>query len=365
MGLSVLFLSMFCYAGIKQDLYIARVAVSSQSQSSINVALKQSFRQVLIKVSGDPQIVESSSIKQGIRRANEFLQQFTFDTLDGKLWYQAQYDKDKVNQLIVNAGYPVWGEFRPTALMWFAVEHESSQQRILLDEFTESDFKLPIIEVADRRGISIHYPLMDIIDVQSVTLFDVWGRFDEIVSRASERYLADAIVIARLFPQKLYLTEDEKQQVPQLLDVESGQSSWQLDWLYMQGKQRHQGSDIGAIPAPLIEKMSTQIANLFAYQFAVRVDQQNVQHNQLEIALHKVQRLEDFVAVEELFNTNPLVQRISLLSVSDEVAQYRIHLMGTQEDLERSLLLNNNLTRRTDEFGQPIKDLAFLWSPQR
>lgn len=355
----------YTHGAVKHDLYEARVPISSQSQSAINRALRESFRQVLIKVSGDPSIISSSLIKQGVTRANDYLQQFTFDTQAGQLWYKAQYDREKVNQLIVSAEYPVWGEFRPTALMWLVIEDDKTQQRTLLDELSSAEIKPYVKSIADTRGIWINYPLMDITDVQSVNMFDVWGRFDDVVLQGSARYSADGVVIARLFPQKTLLQKEDEDAVPQLLSVEKGQSIWQLDWLFVQEDERYQGSVTGPLAKTLVEDLATNIANIFAEHYAVRIDQSQALSNNLTVTLSNLQKIEDFAAVNALFEEVSIIQRISLTSVEQDVATYRINLMGTAQDLERSLELNNNLRRQTDDFDQPLDSLSFYWTPKR
>lgn len=360
-------------AAVKTELYSAAVPISSQSERAIGVALRQAFKQVLIKVSGDAQIVESTLIKRAERDVNQYLQQFTFETLSGRLFYQAMFDEDKIKRLILDANFPIWGEFRPTALVWLVHQDDQSNERELLSDSSFSPFKTPMTTIADQRGIWLNFPLLDITDLSQVNLFDVWGRFDNKLLQASQRYGTEGVVVARLFPQKNLLSKDDQVDVPQLLSVEQGTSLWQLDWTLMFEGKRVQRTLSGPVAENLLTDFTTDLVDQFAGFYAVQVNQGDVEYQELSVVVSNIQSLEDFSGVQTLFSSTPFVNRVSLVSVDGNRATYHIHMMGSATDLERNLQLNANIeqvSQSVDEViehgkrtSSAVNSFEFVWTP--
>ena len=57
-----------------------------------------------------------------------------------------------------------------------------------------------MLEIAEKRGLPLAFPLLDTEDLQSVTFSDIWGGFDERIIAASKRYGANSILIGRVRP---------------------------------------------------------------------------------------------------------------------------------------------------------------------
>ena len=57
-----------------------------------------------------------------------------------------------------------------------------------------------MLEIADKRGLPLAFPLLDTTDLQGVTFSDIWGGFDERIINASKRYDANSILIGRIRP---------------------------------------------------------------------------------------------------------------------------------------------------------------------
>lgn len=358
---------------VKTDLYSASVPITSQSDSAINQAVKAAFRQVLVKVSGDVTIAAAPQIKRAEREVNQYLQQFTFETLSGRLFYQALFDEQKVNQLILEANFPIWSEFRPTALIWLVHQDNQTKKRELLSDSSFSPFKAPMNQVAQQRGIWLNFPLLDITDVSQVNVFDVWGRFDSKVLSASQRYGTEGVVVARLFPQKNLLSKDEQIEVPQFLSVEQGKSVWQLDWTLMFEGQQLQQSLSGPLAETLLEQFTTELADQFARFYSVQVVQGEVEHSDVSVIVSNVQSLEDFSRIQQLFSGTPFVNRATLVSVEGHRVTYHIQMMGDTADLERNLQLNDNIvqierTVKSDIDGvesneETVETFEFRWTP--
>lgn len=123
---------------------------------------------------------------------------------------------------------PVWGEERPTTLVWLAVE-DGRGNRLLLDSFEPPEpepapvadtpqvplveagvapsgpalpptaaYGAAIAEAAQRFGIPVMLPRYDESDLASVTPSDIWGGFSDVIVAASARYDVESILIGRV-----------------------------------------------------------------------------------------------------------------------------------------------------------------------
>ncbi len=93
--LIISFASLNTRADILTDLYDAETVILSQSQAAQTQAIREGMSQVLVKVSGDPEILLNKDIRDQVRRANDYLLQFNFGMTDGVLTFLSSFDKRK------------------------------------------------------------------------------------------------------------------------------------------------------------------------------------------------------------------------------------------------------------------------------
>jgi hypothetical protein len=107
------------------------------------------------------------------------------------------------------ANWPVWGAERPSTLLWIAVDFGDGQRALMgatpaADEWSPelAELMMQLREeldaVAGERGLPITYPLLDLEDRNAIDFAEVWGGFEGLISAASERYNADAVLVGRV-----------------------------------------------------------------------------------------------------------------------------------------------------------------------
>ncbi|BDX06684.1 hypothetical protein MACH26_22050 [Planctobacterium marinum] len=324
--------------------------VASQTVAAQNDAIRNSFNQVLIKVSGSQETVTTPEIIAMRNSARDLIQSFRFEsTADGSFMI-ASFDEDKINQLLTQSGRPVWGKRRPDTLMWMAYLEEDGD-RAIVSATSVGPVKQKIDAMADSRGIPISFPLMDIEDAELVHVFDVWGRFDTVIKQASQRYPNDNLVSARIYDRrKMSLAEQE---VPL-------QMAWQLDWQLLNNDLIEEGTWFAASETEVLQKFVDMIADRLAEQYAVEATGELTQTN-VEMKIINLDSLESYVTVTRFLSSLAMVNSVKLLEISGQVARFRLELIGQQSDLLNTLQLDAKITQKTDAFGRVTDDMEFLW----
>lgn len=197
-------------AGRVEGLYRSAVPVTGQEAAERQRAIVTGFTQVLIKVTGESRLEERPELKGLLQQAAKFLQQYRYEkrvrpaSIPGQdpietLELHLQFDANSVNGALRNSRLPIWGALRPTILVWLAVEQDAN--RYLLGADSNPEIVTAVEDAANRRGLPILFPLLDLEDQAALNVADVWGNFQAAIERASARYQPDAILVGRVFRQ--------------------------------------------------------------------------------------------------------------------------------------------------------------------
>jgi hypothetical protein len=354
------FTSLHTWADVVTGLYDAETSILSQSQSAQTQAMREGMRQVLVKVSGDPDILQNSEIRAQVRKANDYLLQFNFGMDDGKLTFRSSFDKSKIDSIVTSAGFPIWGARRPSTLFWLAVEPDSNDERFIVSESSDVDAKNNATRAADRRGMTVDFPLLDLNDLDKVHVVDVWGRFMDNLLEASSRYDVESVLAARLYKAVSLLQEESDSDIPELLKVEQGQSSWQLDWNLRLFDDVYEGTYTGSLPGPLIDNLIDQVANQLASRFAVGLGNRDGVNEIVDIKVLGLNNMRELVKATHVLQSVAAISDVSMVSIQDDVATFKLTLLGSEQDFLTALSLERSISRRRDQFNQPVQSLEFV-----
>ncbi|MET0008102.1 MAG: DUF2066 domain-containing protein [Candidatus Thiodiazotropha sp. 6PLUC4] len=317
------------YAESVTNLYEAEVPVSGQSAEARTKGIRDAFAGVLVKVSGDSSLRDNSDLAQLLKRASGLDQQKRYKSLDSGseavaanapdrlLW--ARFDERAVNRLLRESGIPVWGETRPSMLVWLG--EEKGTRRVLISPEREAGLKRQLTGVADFRGMPLVWPLMDIEDQNALQVSDLWGGFEENIRRASDRYLPDVILVGRLSHR--------------------GRSSWRGEWmLYLPDKiirwQAHANSK-----QALAREGIEQAVDALALRFAPQQVSQGVAN--LRLRVHGLPHLADYVLVQDYLRSLAMIENVDLLSAGEEKVSFLLRVHGGRDALVRGIQLGSVL----------------------
>ncbi len=187
----------------------AEVAVADDAERTRNQALPTALGQVLVRLSGDPDVVDRAIGEQLLANADDYLQSFTYRQPSAEpsdqagrsaqalsLHLRVQFDARALRDALIAAQVRVWPQPGPTVLVWLAQEQNGT--RALLDAESGAQWREAMRAVARERGFRLLFPLMDLTDLGALSYADIAGGFATPIRRASLRYAPDRVLAARL-----------------------------------------------------------------------------------------------------------------------------------------------------------------------
>ncbi len=306
-----------------KDVYQGVVEDKGQGQSVLQQA---AMSQVLVKVSGSKQLLTDASIKKALNKVDDYLVQFGYQQINGAKHLVVVFDDSKIQQLLRQTGFAVWGKLRPRTVIW-VVKDQGGQREILSDLSTDAA-KPSIISAAQIRGIPVSLPLMDLDDSMIVSVPDVWGRFVDPVAIASKRYQYDSIVMARLISQG---------------------NNWQLQWqLNGQGKNQPQGALENLTqgtergdPTAAVTVMINKIADYYGKRYAVKSQSESGEF--IELYVGNVQDVNSLVTIKRYLNKLSAVASVETLGMVQNQVRFRLNLIGNSAEVIDAIGLESRL----------------------
>jgi hypothetical protein len=322
------------------NLYSAKVIVASQSSDDRNQALKNALRAIFVKVGGKK--IEHPLITQAIQNYNKYVTQYQYIRINNEILLNVSFDEAKVNQLFKASDLAIWGRLRPQVMVWLV--EEDGYERNIVSSTSNSLLPSVINNFSQLRGLPLVMPIMDLTDLTSLTLYDVWGRFSQPVAQASARYMAEAVVVIRVSNSSLVASQDDNVDCPQCLV-----SKLAVDWSLMTDAQsehaqifseQYQGDNVDEL---LIAALS-DITDIIYQQYALLT----THSNEFQIDVANIASLVDLVAVSDFLAELSAVQSVQLVSVQGTNRRFKLSLIGSKQALLASLKLSEQLNRYVD-----------------
>jgi len=295
-------------------LYTTEVPYDREARDARDDAYEAALKAVLMRVSGSELANAPEIVEELFPNPASYVMQFRSGA-NNTLW--VSFDGEAIEQTLRNAGQTVWGSDRPLTLVWLAVDWGQGQREIVGaddPDRTRSESRSidrnrlvreRVLDVAERRGLPLVFPLLDTTDLQMVTFTDIWGGFDEMILKASERYDANSILIGRIRPA-------------------SGQRS---RWTYY-----FAGSETPMAGSP--EAVVGQVADLLASEFAVGGD---MPIEAVALNVSGVVSLDAYGTLQSMLGDVSVIENFTVTEVSGDRVSYRVDVRGGADRLSRAL----------------------------
>ena len=357
-----------------KDLYQTSVVVENQSRQARAAAHKEALSKLFVKISGQHSVLENSEVKKAIRGASQYVRKFEFNRdEDGNLTLQTDFDEAKLNKLLRQEALPIWGKRRPAILLWMAGEDAQTMVRHVISRESYNHLRKQVLAISKDRGLPIIFPLYDLQDNQSVSVSDVWGYFYHHIAQFSNRYEADAIVIARFRHVPKDALETSEQQMSDMDDMAvSGEvehtneqdTNWNLQWRVYENDSLVKVNSIDGHLTDVLEQLVHTMADGYASQYAV--DSANLANaSSITLTVHGVGDIKHLMAAEQLLTSFSAVADVTLENLRAEVAKFKVTLVGEPLDLVQGMALEQHF----EEIFDPLNDdrnkinTDFRWVP--
>jgi uncharacterized protein len=319
---------------VGDQLYQAAVEVANQDGQARSEGMSRAMREVLLKVSGSERVLQDNALQAALQDASRYTQRYQYSTvpipedeqrLDSagrlpttRLMLEVEFEARRIDALLAEHGYGVWGRVRPATLVWMGVEQNG--KRILVGADDAGLVRQVLDRTARQRALPVMLPKLDSEDHARVQTADLWGGFYDDIQRASARYHAQAILVGRLYP------------------ISSQQ--WEVQWTLLQGDEMHRwqlrSADASTLIASGVEESAEWLSSRFAGSAQeasgdLRLHVEGVEN------LHSYRRLMDHLA-----GLNG-VQSIRLESLQEDTINISMSVDSGRDALIRNIALGRLL----------------------
>jgi len=333
-----------------EGLYSAQVPLSVQSDSALNGAFDIALGEVLIKVTGRRDIWADGTVRSQFGGASALVQQYRMDP-DDEVW--VLFDRVAIKRTLDQLGLPVWGDERPTTLVWLIMDAGTGQREILaagsniqdiadlspparLDSIAalEESVRETLQTAAEARGVPLVLPLVDSEELRSISISAVWGGFAESLEIASERYGADAVLVGRA---RLLSSEQVQARWTLLADEE------RMDW----------DGDVASGP--------NELADYFAARLATSIGTSR----RILLQVNGVDSLDDYGRVNTYLEALDVVEGHAVDRVAGSEVIFSLEVRGDLDRLMRTIALRRVLQLADERFDANPDDDPFISGVER
>lgn len=317
-------------AAVVEHMFETEFPVVNQERDVRAAAFEQGFIEVLVRVSGNSQVPTQLDISKAARYVSQYrylpLKQVAqpvsipdeqvMPPAKYRLWIQ--FNEGAIKQLLRDSNLPIWGQQRPSVLLWLAVR--DGRNRYILRDQDASAIKEAVSSETQRRGLPVIWPKVDQADQQYVSFADVWGSFWQPILRASERYGVDAVVVGRMNWQ------DGGWQVDWSMNLDKTSTSWKLRAL-----------DLKLLMASGIDVATDQISRRFAVLDGVD------NTGQLIVQVNGINHIKTYARINQYLSSLAPVKNVYVSHINDSAVKFHVALSGDKNDLKRIIALGQTL----------------------
>lgn len=163
--------------------------------------IQEAFKTMLVRASGSEKILTHATVVKALTEVDNYVTQFGFQmNANQERVLHVRFDEGLCRTLLTNAGQPVLsGAKRPPVVLWLTMQQDNAIQWVSRE--TQKELSHQLEALADKRGLSLVYPLLDLTDTALISEQQVWAEDLNALQAASKRYNADNILIGKLSKQ--------------------------------------------------------------------------------------------------------------------------------------------------------------------
>lgn len=330
-------------AAIVPHLYDAALTCQSQTTEERQHLFQQGLLQVLEKISGEGQIKHKPQVKQALAHVQDYVEQYTYQ---GNV-LKVRYSTELLNQLMGEIGHSVWGQRRPNVVLWLAIQEQ--QKRRLIGSETDPTIQSLIAKLAEKKGLPLTLPIMDLEDVAAVSVSDVWGQFPSVLTQASNRYGSQIILVGRV-----------------VHETNASGESWEGNWQLLTPQETPAWQIKGSSLEAVLDQSFSSTLHYLMGRYGVKSPSVNSElQKPLLLAVQNIRSGGDFNKVETYLNSLSEVVSVDIHQIAGQIAVFAVTLQGedARQQLEQHLSADHFLIPGVTE-GEPLEaDMVFRLEP--
>jgi hypothetical protein len=197
-----------------EGLYQATITVESRNnEAEMRRAFSEAMREVLTKVSGLSETVNSSSVRRAMNNPEPYVESWRtqanlvpvnaeaqISELREVIAIEVNFYESEIQRLLGENNMPIWPANRPETLIWMVVQDELSERQIINNNSLENASRITALQkVADASGLPLLFPLLDLEDQLRLNVNSLWDLDETAILNASQRYQAESILALRIY----------------------------------------------------------------------------------------------------------------------------------------------------------------------
>lgn len=314
-------------------LYQATVAVETRGDTGEQQrAFTEGMQQVLLKISGQEMVLENPAIRNALNNAQNYVESWSYDTREQPaadpgqpaqsiLEMQIDFFRPELDELLSDTNIAVWPTNRQATLVWMVEESELGVRRVLGQD-DDGELINSLQREAQKRGIPLLLPLLDLDDRRFVDTEQLWNLDDEHIQSISRRYSAESVLVIRVFSS--------------LGDEFLGRSKY-----YFRGQQL--SLDIyGDSLDELVTAPVNLAADELAAYYAVRLGRQGAGVTAY-MSVEGVEDLRDYADLLNYIDSLTDVSDYMVSSISEDKVELKLSTGGQIRQLVESIALGRSL----------------------
>jgi hypothetical protein len=303
-----------------EDLYTIEVPVADQTTSLRLEAFKEAFKQVVVKVSGSDDALQSPAFARPIERSSRYVKQFSYITREAQdaqelsanlLYLKMDFDRQLIESLLRDNNFAIWGRERPGSLLVISYDVNETI-KLVSDDATPKMVDI-LDAAANRQGVPVLFPLMDLEDISLVRIGDVVSRHFEKIEIMATRYSPDALVVGQI--------------------IGRSDTGWQGDWEVRFDDQIFKWQYKASSKDLVVEQLVKHLARILALEFALENHQTSDQD--LLMSVSAMPGINHLIAVQQYLQSLNVVESVRVSLIQQEVVTFRVKLRNDVEDLQR------------------------------
>ena len=307
------------------DLYHTVVPVSGQSGSERLRAMRVGLGKVLVKVTGDSQVLANVSYSNPERYVTEYgyvsyRDPRTPESSPDGLGMSLNYAPSAINKLLREYRLQVWPSDRPGLLVWMVIDDPVGGRSFVTSE-NLPEAVATLESLMDDRGAPLILPLLDLQDSRSISAIDVWNLNQAQLTAAAKRYNANTWLALRMY--------------------QSSSGQWRAArLLYLKGNDSLQNvvaDNLSALMNKIVPDVVDRLASQYAY--VPKMDTETV-----FLQLENINDYQSFNEATHYLESLEVVRHLTVSEVDNDRLGLRLYVEGEVNLLLDTLRRDRRMT---------------------
>lgn len=324
-------------------LYGQEIVVDNQSEAARERAYREAFARVIVKVTGERRWLEHPRIQDAGQRASAYVAEVSYRTVGLERRLDVRFDQSLIDELLNDAEIPVWDRNRASILLWITVQ-ESDGRRTMLGSSSDHVLLMQARDFADRRGVPVLIPLLDLTDRRMVSVEQSWQLDADALREAGQRYGADSVLAGRLL-----ITPNNE-----VVGL----------WQFLFRDQVHVFDHVDNSVMTYMDFPLDEVTARLADHFGLVLSEFE-QQDEVRLRIEGITDLANHTALMSYLASLSVVRDVNVSALRADTVELSVQLAGTRQHLTEFISLGRDLQPVNFEVGAVTSDLLhYRWTRQ-